>query len=101
MGTRLELQVSLESLLGTSNVYFQPPASITMEYPAIVYHRDDVDTEYADNSPYRKTKRYQVTVIDKDPDSLLPDKVSDLRMCSFSRQFKSGNLNHDIFNLYF
>lgn len=37
MGTRLELQNKLEELLGSRHVYFQPPESVKMEYPAIKY----------------------------------------------------------------
>lgn len=102
MGTRLELHALLEGILGDGRkAYFQPPASVTMTYPTIVYHRDDIAVEHANNLPYSKTKKYQVTVIDKDPDSEIPDKISDLPMCTFSRAFKTANLNHDIFELYF
>lgn len=101
MGTRLQLQTLLEGLLGSRNVYFQPPANLEMNYPAIVYARDNMDSIFADNDPYRVTKRYQVTVIDKNPDSTIPDKVIGLRHCAYSRGFKADNLNHDIFTLYF
>lgn len=72
-----------------------------MQYPAIVYRRDYADTTFADNAPYRYVKRYQVTVIDKNPDSSIPAKVAALPMCSFNRYFPNGQLNHDVFNLYF
>lgn len=72
-----------------------------MEYPAVVYSIDQAETEFADNLPYRRTKRYQVTIIDQDPDSPIPDKVADLPMCLFERHFTSGNLHHYVYNLYF
>jgi hypothetical protein len=72
-----------------------------MSYPCIVYERDDIDTKFADNRPYSHKKRYQVTVIDPNPDSEIPDRVAELPLCSFSRAFKADNLNHDIFNLFF
>lgn len=74
---------------------------MAMQYPCIVYSRDSIDTEHADNGPYRQMKRYQVTVIDRNPDSDIPDKVSALPMCRSSRHFTSDNLHHDIFTLYF
>ena len=83
------------------NVYFQPPATVKMTYPCIVYHRNDADTKFAGNIPYRYTKRYQVTVIDRDPDSIIPDKVAALPMCLFNRFFTADDLNHDVFNLFF
>jgi hypothetical protein len=97
--SRLELQEVLEAI--TPNVYFQPPSNLQMAYPCIVFKRDFGDTEFADNQPYRYTKRYQVTVIDRDPDSDIRDKVAALPMCTDNRFYTADNLNHDVFNLYF
>lgn len=72
-----------------------------MEYPAIVYSLADYDTLHADNGVYLNTKRYTVIVIDKDPDSLIPDKMLLLPMCDFDRHYKKNNLNHYVFNLYY
>lgn len=91
----------LETLLGSSNVYFQPPASFKMIYPCIVYQRDNEDNKYANNLPYSQNKRYAVTVIDRNPDSEIPDKVAALPLSSFTRHFTADNLNHDVYNLYF
>lgn len=98
---RLKLHQILKTILGTNNVYFQPPATIKMNYPCIVYSRDYAVSEFAGNSPYRNTLRYQVTIIDKNPDSDIPDKVAALPMCTFSRFYTEDNLNHDVFSLYF
>lgn len=98
---RLDLQAIFETLLGSSNVYFQPPADVQMQYPAIVYQRDQADTEFADNNPYRYTQRYSVTVIDRDPDSDIPAKVASLPQCVFNRFFAANELNHDVFILYY
>lgn len=96
---RLLLQSRLEGI--TDHVYFQKPPNVGMQYPCILYKRDDVDEKFADNEPYRRTKRYQVTVIDPDPDSLIPDVVAKLPLCSFDRFYTADNLNHDVFNLFF
>ena len=101
MGQRLQLQNLLEELLGSTNVYFQPPANLQMKYPAIVYSRDPADTKFADNVPYSYTKRYQVTVLDRNPDSDIPDKIASLPLCTHDRSYPADNLNHDVFNLYF
>ncbi len=98
---RLQLQAVLEALLGSEHVYFQPPASVQMMYPCIVYSRDFASTAFADNNPYRFTKRYQVTIIDRNPDSEIPDKVAKLPMCTFNRHFTAANLHHDVYDLYF
>lgn len=99
MGQRLDLHEKLKTFV--PNVYFQPPPSIIMSYPCIVYKRDDAETLFADNSPYRYTKRYMVTVIDPDPDSAIPDKVATLPMCLYNRFYTADQLNHDVFHLFF
>lgn len=98
---RLKLQSLLESILGSSNVYFQPPPNVRMQYPAIVYSHDDTQTTFANNAPYNHTKRYQVMVIDRNPDSAIPDKIAMLPKCRFSRFYTANNLNHEVFNLFF
>lgn len=99
MAPRVELQALLESL--TPRVYFQPPSNLTLEYPCIVYQQDSGKTDHADDAPYRYSKRYAVTIIDRDPDSPIPDMVAALPTCSFNRFFVADNLNHHVFNLYF
>lgn len=101
MDRRLRLQTILEEVLGNDNVYFQPPSNVEMRYPAIVYQRDSADTKFADNGPYSYTKRYQVTVISRDPESPIPDRMAALPMTTHERWFAADNLNHDVFTLYF
>lgn len=105
MGTmeanRLELQTFLEALLGSRNVYFQPPNGTEMNYPAIVYERKDIRNMFADNKVYGQLLAYQVTVIDEDPDSVIVEKISQLPTARFDRPFASDNLNHSIFTLFF
>ena len=43
MDSRLKLQELLEKLLESKNVYYQPPESKKMEYPAIKYSVDKID----------------------------------------------------------
>ena len=99
MGLRTALQSLFEAI--TPNVYFQPSASLEMEYPCIVYKRDNMDTKFADNNPYLLTTRYMVTVIDRNPDSTIPKTVASLPMCLFNRAYAKSNLNHDVFLLHF
>lgn len=102
MASRIELQVKLESVLGTRNVYFQPPESVKMNYPAIRYELSGEAAEYADDMVYHKKKRYMVTVIDRNPDTLIPDKLQEnFKYCSFDRPFKSDNLYHFVYALYY
>jgi len=100
-----ELQEALEALMLTkhaqANVYFQPPVNLVMNYPAIVYHLDYSDNDYADNRPYRRHWRYLVTLISRDPNDPVREALADLPMCRFSRFYTANNLNHTAFNLYF
>lgn len=101
MDRRLELHEILVSILGGRNVYFQPPPSIRMKYPCIVYELDDIHTMKADNSKYADKRRYKITVIDSDPDSEFIDKLLELQYCSFDRFYAADNLNHFVFTLYY
>lgn len=108
MDRRLELHNILVSLMTsidpsyvTDHVYFQPPANIEMQYPCIVYSRDTGDTIFANNNPYHWTVRYQIQVIDRNPDSPIIPKVFELPMCTFDRHYVVDNLNHDLFNIYY
>ena len=76
--SRLKLQETLEQVLGSKNVYFQPPESMRLKYPCIVYGISSGDTIFANNVPYKFDISYQVT----------------------ERQFKTEDMNHDIFRIY-
>lgn len=101
MASRLELQTLLETILGSSNVYFQPPPSIQIKYPAIRYVRSGIDNLLADDDTYLQDYSYDITVIDRDPDSEIVRAVSRLPFCKFIRHYAADNLNHDVFKLYF
>ena len=101
MGQRLYLQTILETILESRKVYFQPPSTVKISYPCIVYCRNKIDEKHANNRLYTHKYSYQITVIDEDPDSLIPDKILALPLCSFDRHYTANNLNHDVFNLYY
>lgn len=71
-----------------------------MLYPCIVYERAGIEKKTANNQTYLIHMRYRVTVIDKNPDSLIPIMVATLPKCSHEQHFVSDNLHHDIFTLY-
>jgi hypothetical protein len=99
---RIELQEILESLLPEDKrAYFQPPDNKKLSYPCIIYKRNNIQIDHADNAPYYSKVRYLVTVIDQDPDSAISLKVAELPTASFDRNYASDNLNHDVFNLFF
>lgn len=101
MKRRVELHNVLVKILGSNNVYFQPPANVRMKYPAIVYSRNDMDNQHADNIPYIQKMGYQIVYISKDPDDPVVQKIADLPYCRYDRHYNSDNLNHDVFSIYF
>lgn len=101
MASRLELQSKFEDVLGSRNVYFQPPSSVRMQYPAIVYSRKDIEGRFANDEIYRKLPCYEAILIDKNPDSEFIDKILDLPYCSFDRHYEADNLNHDVFTIFY
>lgn len=101
MAQRPDLQAVLVGLLGSDQVYFQPPPSVQMQYPCIVYNRENEDRRHANNRTYAHKKRYTVTVIDANPDSPIPDRVGNLPLASYDRFYTSDNLNHDVYTLFF
>lgn len=96
-----DLQNKLEELLGSKNVYYQPPETIKMNYPAIRYVKSNFSTRYANNHIYSKMTRYEIIVIAKRPDDPVIDKLMELPYCSYDRHYISENLHHDTLTLYF
>jgi len=101
MERRLELQSLLELLLGTRNVYYQPPESVKMAYPCIVYSRSSGDSQFANDKPYKHQVMYQVILIEKNPDSAMLERLAMLPMSRFIRHYTVDNLNHDVYNIYY
>ena len=101
MASRLELQTELEEILGSRNVYFQPPESVKMKYPAIRYSLSNIENTHADNRTYKQSKAYELILIDPDPDSEYADKLSQLPYCRFDRFYPADNLNHYVFTIYY
>ncbi len=125
MKTRLELQETLEGLFvavgkwlwdpfnfetmtvedairqeARKHVFFQPPETVKITYPAIIYTLQHVTMRHADNLPYMKHKAYKVTIIDKNPDSVLPDKMEELPFVRFETKYSSDNLHHFVYQIY-
>lgn len=110
--TRLNLNNEFKELLGSDNVYFEPPESIRLKYPCIVYHRSYIETKPADNRNYLLNTEYTVTIIDTDPDSgefddsrglfsLVEAFLIHFPMAKHTNHRVVNNLSHDTFSLFF
>lgn len=102
MAKRLTLHEELCELLGSRNVYFQPPESVKMQYDAIRYELGGKDLKRANNGIYMNTNQYDCVFITRNPDTTIPDAIlSHFEMCSFGRPYTADNLNHYPFTLYY
>lgn len=100
MDNRDKIQADLEAIIGSGKVYFQPPESVKLTYPCIVYERNDIGKFTANDKLYMKNESYIVTLITKDPDDSLIDSILELDYCSFNRHFVIDNLTHEVFTIY-
>lgn len=101
MADRLDLQSLLEELLESRNVYYQPPESIKMQYPAIRFSKPKIESVYANDSKYLMRDRYELIVISRTPDHPVIKKLLALQYCSYDRHYVDDNLNHDVLTLYY
>ena len=96
-----ELHELMKAIEDVEDAYIQPPTS-GMVYPCIVIERGLSSTvKFADNLKYVLYKGYTITIVDRDPTSLIPDRVEALPHCTFDRFFKANGLNHFVFQLFF
>ena len=100
MADRLELHSVLQELLGSSNVYYQPPESIKMQYDAIRYSKKTIDSKYANDRKYSMIDCYEVIVISRLPDNPVIKKLLSLPYCSYDRHYVAENLHHDVLTIY-
>lgn len=99
MGSYVDLGDMFKTIV--PNVYFQPPETIKLSYPCIVYSLSSIDHQYADNKTYIGKRRYEVTLITKDPaDERVEQIVNTFELCKFDRFFTANNLNHNVFVIY-
>ena len=107
VGRRLDLHHLIREIFeeethqsSDKRVYFQPPATVALTYPCIIYKLTDMPSDHANNLPYKIEHRYELTVIDRDPNSSLRERIATLPRCSLARIFESDNLHHYVFNIY-
>lgn len=96
------LQEYLEELPGVKKVYFQAPSTVRMVYPCIRYSKSVPSNRFADNVRYLHKNRYDLVVIDPDPDSKIPDYIlKTFTYSSIDRTYTANNLNLTAMSIYF
>jgi len=99
MDRRLELDERLKAIC--PNVYFQPPETVRLTYPCIIYSLSKLDPLFANNLPYHIDSAYTVQYITRDPDDRVRYELAELQLCRFERHYTADNLNHYIYRLYY
>lgn len=74
MDNRVKLHRELEQF--GLPLYFSPPADKTMAYPCIVYSKVVPSITFANDRIYKNAQEYQLTVVEKDPDSNKADLIN-------------------------
>lgn len=91
----------LEELLESRNVYYQPPESLRLKFPCIIYDISRIQKQHADNKPYLRSIGFTVTYVSKNPTDEMLLKLSDLPYCYFDRSFVADNLHHYEYTIYY
>lgn len=99
--TRVELDRILRTTLGSDHVYFDPPESFKLKYPCIVYSFNGNSDIFADDSKYRRMKRYTLIYITKNADDPMVDILDDLKYCRLNRPYTSDGLFHYAYDISF
>lgn len=83
------------------NVYFQPPSSIKIKYPAIIYSYTDTESIHADNRNYLNFPNVTLTLIENYPEPDLVFKVLDnISGTKHTQSYVLNGLNYSIVELY-
>lgn len=99
--TRLEFQQFLEDFKGDRNVYFQPPSTVLMKFPAIRYNLAQINDLPADNIDYQDFTGYMMTYITSNPDDPMIRKLAKLQYCRLDRWYVIDNLNHYVYTIFY
>lgn len=98
MKTRAEIQELLEDVLGSNNVYFQPPTNTSIKYPCIVYEFKRFNIQPADNKPYVVSGRWEIHHMYKNPKHDLKEKfVFGVPFCRFDRRIVTDGVYNDYY----
>lgn len=97
---RKTLHQNLINVLGTNQVFYEPPETVRMSYPSIVYSKGRINSMYAENKRYRNYTSYTIIVISKTPDLDVVNKILDWEYASYNRGYKADNLYHEVINVY-
>lgn len=96
---RIELHNKLLEYCDTC--YFQPPETVKLSYPCIIYSRNQVESLTANNINYKNDREWTIRVIAREPDSEIPTNLlQGLSMISLIDDYVSDGLYNTILKHY-
>lgn len=101
MASRPNLQTILEELSDDLHVYFQPPTSTKIIYPAIVYFRNKFSIFRGDNKPYGIFPSYTVTLKSRNAEDPILEKILKLPYTTYDRHYVANNIHNDVFTIFY
>lgn len=93
---RISLQNELERILGSRNVYYNPPETQKIEIPGIIYNLSYIENINADNIKYLDYTTYKITVVSRKVDHPAIKGILNLPMTKFSANFTKDGLYHTV-----
>ena len=98
---RVDIQEKFKFLLGSNNVYYQPPANLKMKYPAIVYSLDGLDVKRFDNTRLINKKCFSVTHIYRnESENLVETMLKNFEYISFDNRSIVDGIYNDHYTIY-
>ena len=98
---RVDIQDKFKFLLGSNNVYYQPPANLKMKYPAIVYSLDGLDVKRFDNTRLINKNCFSVTHIYRnESENLVETMLKNFEYISFDNRSIVDGIYNDHYTIY-
>lgn len=98
---RLKVHSKLVEVMQGKKVYFQPPENLRLERPCLIYKVSNIFDLFADNVTYQRRRRYEIILVDDNPDSEYFDRLMEaFTYIKFNRFYIADSNNHWSFELY-
>lgn len=100
---RIQLHEKLCSILGSRNVYYDPPENVKMQYDCIVYSLSQVNQVYANNFTYANSPGYLLTIVTRTPEAqtrIVEELMKTFSYVGWDRAYVIDHLHHAVVSIY-
>lgn len=101
---RIQLHEKLCSILGSRNVYYDPPENVKMQFDCIVYSLSQVNQVYANNFTYTYSPGYLITIVTRTPEAqtrIVDELMKTFPYAGWDRVYVTDHLHHAVVSIYF